>query len=197
MATYPLLRKEDAIECLRRVKIMSAEIDSATQAPAAQQPAKAAPAPTPPPTPAPSSTATAKPPVVEKAPPPAVKTGKPAAVAAQPKPQPAAAAEDELPHRSVDNIVSIAVIGWELEELAKQPPSDETEHRKMELEGKKMDIMTQIQIGAMQMEDYAAALKERIVSDKALAKQLGQQGNKAEALYCLQRAKKMEEELNS
>lgn len=154
------------------------------------------------------SPAPAQPPPVAKATsPPAKQAHPPVAKAASPPAKQAATTTTkqtevdddgaDMSHRSVDNIVSVGVVAWELDLLSKQPQTEETEHRKMELEGKQAEIMTQIQIGAMQMEDYAAALKARIEVDKLLAKKLAQQGRKPEAMYCLQRAKKMEDELNS
>lgn len=160
--------KDAAIACLRRVKLMRSEID-------AQQ--TTAPAPSPPPSAPKSEPSTKLPPVK-------VATAPPVQVA------PSASVD----HDSVDSIVSVAVIDFELGLVG----SDEDgQLRKSELEIKRQMIIMAIEMGSLTAEEYAANLNKRIAADKQLAKMFNDRGDKAKALKMLKRAKLMENELAS
>jgi hypothetical protein len=109
---------------------------------------------------------------------------------------PAAGAQRLDNFRSVDLIVSVGVIDWELS-LIKNLDNEEEAMRKTDLEIKKQMMLMGIEMGTLTMESYAATLNERILLDKQLAKSLNEKGDKKDALYVMKRAKIMENELNS
>lgn len=94
--------------------------------------------------------------------------------------------------RSVDLICSVAVLDWE---IANCKSDDDGQMRKTDLEIKKQMMMMSIQMGTLELEEYASNLSKRILQDKKLAKDLVALGRKEDAMYCLQRAKVMEKEM--
>jgi hypothetical protein len=67
--------------------------------------------------------------------------------------------------------------------------------RKASLESKKLLIVTAIEDGKIEVEDYASALRQSILNDKMLGQMFLKSGNKVEANYCFARAKVMEGEM--
>ncbi len=162
--------KDAAIACLKRIKIMRAEVESLS---------------------APVGVVSTPTPVVVSAPAPVVVS---TPVVHTPSPPASSSGGQSDDADSADSIVSVAVIDFELSQLGSD---EDSQLRKSELEIKRQMIILSIEMGTLTAEVYAAQLQRRIAQDRQLAKAANDRGDKARALRHLKRAKLMENELAS
>jgi len=104
---------------------------------------------------------------------------------------------------SLEWLVSNAVMEYEQQrltqlvaQLKKEGKPHDEEETKLTLIGVKINTLVfQIEAGQISLEDYQAAVTQKINEEKALAKELAIAGDRETAKLCLSRAKMMEKEL--